>query len=40
MWNENFELPQRLNSVSGVQDYFEYITNNYEIVTDNQVEYM
>ena len=34
-WNEEFELPDGSYSVSNIQDYFEYILNQHEIVTDN-----
>ena len=34
MWNEEFELPDGLYSVSDIQDYFEYIIKNHETVTD------
>ena len=30
MWNEEFELPDGLHSVSDIQDYFEYIIKNME----------
>ena len=30
LWNEEFELPEGLYSVSGIQDYFEYIIKNME----------
>ena len=30
LWNEEFELPEGLYSVSGIQDYFEYIVKNME----------
>ena len=35
MWNEIFELPDRLYSVSDIQDYFKYIIIKHEAVTDN-----
>ena len=34
-WNEEFELPSRLYSVSCIQDYFEYIIKKHETVTDS-----
>ena len=34
-WNDKFELPDELYSVSYIQDYIEYITKKYEAVTDN-----
>ena len=34
-WNEEFELPDGSYSVTNIQDYFEYILNQHEIVTDN-----
>ena len=34
-WNEDFELPDGLFSVSDIQEYFEYIIKKYETVTDN-----
>ena len=34
-WNEDFELPDGLFSVSDIQEYFEYITEKHEAVTDN-----
>ena len=33
--NEEFELPDGSYSVSDIQDYFEYILKNHEIVADN-----
>ena len=30
MWNEEFELPDGSNSISDIQDYFEYILKNME----------
>ena len=30
LWNEEFELPEGLYSVSGIQDHFEYIIKNME----------
>ena len=35
MWNEKFELPHGSCSVSDIWDYFEYIINKHETVTDN-----
>ena len=34
-WNEEFELPDRSYSVSDIQDYFKYILEKHETVTDN-----
>ena len=34
-WNEEFELPDVLYSLSGIQKYYEYIIKKYEAVTDN-----
>ena len=34
-WNEDFELPDGLFSVSDIQEYFEYIIKKYETVTNN-----
>ena len=34
-WNEEFELPNGLYSVSYIQDYLEYIIKKHETVTDN-----
>ena len=33
-WNDKFELPDGLYSVSDIQDYFEYILNNHRENTD------
>ena len=33
--NEEFELPDGSYSVSDIQDYFEYILQKHETVTDN-----
>ena len=33
-WNDKFNLPDRSNSVSDIQDYFEYITKKHETITD------
>ena len=35
MWNDKFELPDGLYSVSDIQDYFEYIIKKLETETDN-----
>ena len=35
MKNEEFELPDGSYSVSDTQDYFDYIINKHDIVTDN-----
>ena len=34
-WNEEFELPDGSNSVSDIEDYFEYILKKHETVPDN-----
>ena len=34
-WNEDFELPDGLFSVSDIQEYFEYIIKKHETITDN-----
>ena len=34
-WNEEFELPDALYSVSDIQNYFEFIIKKHETVTDN-----
>ena len=33
--NEEFELPDRLYSISDIPNYFEYIIKKHECVTDN-----
>ena len=35
IWNGKFELPDGSNSVSDIQDYFEYILKKHEKYTDN-----
>ena len=35
MKNEEFELPDGSYSVSDMQDYFDYIINKHDTVTDN-----
>ena len=35
MWNEKFELPDGSNSVSHIQDYFDYIIKKHQTVTEN-----
>ena len=35
VWNEEFELLDGLYSASDIQDYFKYILNKHETVTDN-----
>ena len=32
VWNEKLQLPAESDSVSDIQDYFEYITNKHETV--------
>ena len=40
-WNDKFELPDGLYSVSDIQDYFEYILKNMEkILINHQYKYM
>ena len=40
-WNDKFELPDGSNSVSEIQDYFEYILKNMEkIFINHQCRYM
>ena len=34
-WNNQFKLPDRSNSVSDIQDNFEYIIKKHEAVADN-----
>ena len=34
-WNETFQLPEGLYSVSGIKGYFEYILKKHHTVTDN-----
>ena len=34
-WNKEFELPDGSNSVSDIQDYFEYIIKKHETVSEN-----
>ena len=34
-WNDEFNLPDGLNSVSDIQDYFEYIIKKHETIADN-----
>ena len=33
-WSEEFELPDRSYSISDIQDYFEFIIENHETVTE------
>ena len=35
MWNGKFELPDKLYSISDIQDYFKYVIKKPETVTDN-----
>ena len=35
IWNDKFELPDGLYSVSDIQSYFEYIIKKYETLTEN-----
>ena len=40
-WNDKFESPDRSDSVSDIQDYFEYILKNTErILINHQYKYM
>ena len=34
-WNDEFNLPNGSNSVSDIQDYFEYIIKKHETIADN-----
>ena len=34
-WNDEFDLPDRLYSISGIQDYFEYIIKKHETIANN-----
>ena len=34
-WNETFDLPDGLYSISDIQDYFEFIIKKYETLTKN-----
>ena len=34
-WNDEFDLPDGLYSISDIQDYFEYIIKNHEATADN-----
>ena len=34
-WNNEFDLPGGSYSISGIQDYFEFIIKNYEALTEN-----
>ena len=34
-WNDDFELPDWYNSVSDIQDYFEYLIKKHETFTDD-----
>ena len=35
MWNGKSELPDKLYSISDIQDYFKYVIKKPETVTDN-----
>ena len=35
IWNEKFDLPDRSYSISGIQDYFEYIIKEHETIAGN-----
>ena len=35
-WNNEFDLPGGSYSISGIQDYFEFIIKNHEALTENQ----
>ena len=34
-WNDTFDLPDGSYSISGIQDYFEFIIKKYETLTEN-----
>ena len=34
-WNDEFDLPDRSYSISGIQDCFEYIIKKHETIADN-----
>ena len=34
-WNETFDLPDGSYTISGIQDYFEFIINKHETLTEN-----
>ena len=34
-WNDELDLPDGSNSISNIQDYFEYIIKKHEILTEN-----
>ena len=34
-WNDEFDIPDRSNSISDIQDYFEFITKKHETLTEN-----
>ena len=34
-WNETFDLPDDSYSISGIQDYFEFIIKKHETLTEN-----
>ena len=35
-WNNEFDLPSGSYSISGIQDYFEFIIKNHEALTENR----
>ena len=34
-WNENFDLPDGSQSISDIQDYFEFVIKKHESLTEN-----
>ena len=34
-WNDTFDLPDGFYSISGIQDYFEFIIKKHETLTEN-----
>ena len=36
-WNNEFDLPGSSYSISGIQDYFQFIIKNHEALTENQL---
>ena len=34
-WNDTFDLPDGSHSISGIQDYFEFIIKKHETLTEN-----
>ena len=40
VWNDEFECPDGSHSASDIQDYFEHIIKQHEILTDNPPIYL